>query len=126
MTRPEVRSGITRFVVTSRPIPLDFLRVDSFNLPTEQRKVDDADENGGVAPRKSLLGLGGLGRLWKDGVPVYPFTIHHASLHSKRRYTFYASSDSNRKKWKDAFDEAIGLRKAQQEANRVSGVSSTP
>lgn len=120
MTKPEIRAGITQNIVVSRPIPLDFLRLDSFRLPAERRKVDTFAEGMGPpeppAKGKSLLGLG---RLFNDSVPVYPFMIHHASLHSKRRYTLFASSDSQRKKWEEAFREAIGLRRAQQEANQV-------
>lgn len=113
MTRPEVRAGVTRNVVTSRPIPLDFLRLGSFSLPAETRKVDDE----GRTTKKSILGIGNI---FKDSsIPVYPFMINHASLHSKRRYTLYASSEGNRRKWREAFDEAIIIRRTQQDANRV-------
>ncbi|KAG8964003.1 hypothetical protein FRC00_004149 [Tulasnella sp. 408] len=118
MTRPEVRSGVTRNVVTSRPIPLDFLRLGSFTLPAETRKVDDE----GKVTRKSILGIG---KIFKDSsVPVYPFIFNHASLDSKRRYTLYASSEGNRRKWRDAFDEAIIIRRTQQDANRLFVVES--
>ncbi|KAG8951299.1 hypothetical protein FRC04_006538 [Tulasnella sp. 424] len=113
MTRPEVRAGVTRNVVTSRPIPLDFLRLGSFSLPAETRKVDDE----GRTTKKSILGIG---KIFKDNsIPVYPFMINHASLHSKRRYTLYASSEGIRRKWRDAFDEAMIIRRTQQDANRL-------
>ncbi len=116
MTRPEVRAGITRYVVISRPIPLEFLRIDSFSLSTETRKIDDSDEPGSPGKKSRF----GLGKLFRDSVTVYPFMIHHASLHSKRRYTLFAKSEAERRKWKEMIEEALFLRKTQQETNKVS------
>ncbi|KAG8904661.1 hypothetical protein FRB99_001381 [Tulasnella sp. 403] len=105
MTRSEERAGINRHIMVSRPVPLEFLRLDSFTLPQEQRRKDG--EN------KPLL------RFWSDSEPVYPFMIHHAVVQSKRRYTLFAQSEAERRQWHEAFKQALGLRRAQQEANKL-------
>ncbi|KAG9039251.1 hypothetical protein FRB95_011836 [Tulasnella sp. JGI-2019a] len=107
-------NGISRFLVVSRPIPLEFLRLGSFKLPTETRKVTTPD--GEPRSRISTFFTN------KDSTPAYPFVVSHAALQGKRRYTLCANSDSVRRKWYDSLRDAIGLRDAQQQANRLFAV----
>ncbi|KAJ7603752.1 hypothetical protein DFH06DRAFT_1256028 [Mycena polygramma] len=92
LTREETRSNGVRRYLVSRPIPLSFMRLGTFNSPAENRR---------------------------DGLKhysVYPFTVYHASSKT-RRYTLYVSTEAERKRWYTVFQEAIGLHRARQEAN---------
>ena len=64
-------------------------------------------------------GGGALSALQFRFEPYFPFTIYHASAKSARRYTLFAPSEKIRSKWKDALVDALGVRKAEQEANQV-------
>jgi hypothetical protein len=87
-------------------MPLSFLRLGSFDAPPESRR-EKADD-------------GRLLESWRSqSVPVYPFTIYHASSQAARRYTLYVTSDAVRKKWYNAFVDAIGVHKVRQDANMV-------
>ena len=50
--------------------------------------------------------------------PVFPFTVFH-KLDFQRRYTFYAESEASRKRWYDTLVDAMGVRRAQQDVNKV-------
>lgn len=50
---------------------------------------------------------------------MYPFTIYHARTNTSRRYTLYTRTSAARAKWHSAFVDAIGVRKARQDANKV-------
>jgi hypothetical protein len=50
---------------------------------------------------------------------MYPFTIHHANTNERRRYTLYTQTPTARAKWYSALVDAIGVRKARQDANKV-------
>ncbi|KAF8968138.1 hypothetical protein BDZ97DRAFT_1916355 [Flammula alnicola] len=105
LTREEKRpNGSIRRVLMSRPMPLSFLRLGSFNAPAESRREKSED--------------GCLLESWRSqSVPVYPFTIYHASRKSARGYTLYVASEAQRKKWYNAFVDTIGVHKARQDAN---------
>ncbi|TFY66575.1 hypothetical protein EVG20_g4514 [Dentipellis fragilis] len=104
-TRP---TGMVKRRVVSRPIPLEYLRLDSFKAPVESRR--DRTENGGGG---SLLGSFSASARQE----LFPFTIHHAAGKGSRRYTLYASTANLRNKWRDAFVDALGVRKVRLEAN---------
>ncbi|KAF8206488.1 hypothetical protein K438DRAFT_1817292 [Mycena galopus ATCC 62051] len=93
LTREESRpNGAVKRYLVSRPIPLSFLRLGSFNDPAENRR---------------------------DGLKfrsVYPFNVYHAASHS-RHYTLCVETEAQRKKWHAVFREAVGLHIARQEAN---------
>ncbi|KIM39836.1 hypothetical protein M413DRAFT_446755 [Hebeloma cylindrosporum] len=105
LAREEKRpNGSVRRLLMSRPMPLSFLRLGSFDGPPESRR-EKADD-------------GRLLESWRSqSVPVYPFTIYHASSRAARRYTLYVTSDAVRKKWYNAFVDAIGVHKVRQDAN---------
>jgi len=48
---------------------------------------------------------------------AYPFTVFH-KFDMQRRYTFYAPSEISRSRWYETFIDALGVRKAQQDANK--------
>ncbi|CCM01400.1 uncharacterized protein FIBRA_03451 [Fibroporia radiculosa] len=104
LLKPEDRSGTIRHSVVSRPIPLEYLRLAAFDSAPEHRK-EKTEEGGFLDSFRARL------------VPVYPFTVYHASAKMTRRYTLYADSENLRKKWYDKLQDAIGVRKVQQEAN---------
>ncbi|KAK0223358.1 hypothetical protein IW262DRAFT_820050 [Armillaria fumosa] len=104
LTREETRpNAVVKRYLISRPLPLSFLRLGSFSDPPEYRKEYDKDG--------SVLGLR------YHNVPIYPFTIYHASSRANRRYTLYVLSDSIRKKWYNYLVDAIGVNKVRQDGN---------
>ena len=50
---------------------------------------------------------------------MYPFTIYHANTSIPRRYTLYTHTPAARTSWYSALVDAIGVRKARQDANKV-------
>lgn len=88
-----------------KPLPLDCMGLGKFTEPPETRK----DEGGnsmrifGNSPTKN----------------AYPFTVFH-KFDVQRRYTFYARSELSRSKWYETFVDTLGVRKAQQDANKAS------
>jgi hypothetical protein len=89
-----------------QPIPLEYLRLGSFDDPVDSRRERSGDA--GILDR--------VRPTYKD---VFPFTIYHASSKNTRRYTLYALNDRVRKKWKHALADATMVRKVQQESNMV-------
>ncbi|TFK47790.1 hypothetical protein OE88DRAFT_1705430 [Heliocybe sulcata] len=104
LTREDVHHGTVRRLIISRPIPLEYLHLGSFNDPPENRK--ERSEEGGL-----------LETLRPSYRPVYPFVVYHASSKTSRRYTLYADSESSRRKWHSALVDALGIRRARQEGN---------
>ena len=89
-----------------QPIPLEYLRLGSFDDPADNR-------------REKLEDAGILDRVRPTYKAIYPFTIYHASSKATRRYTLYAPSDNIRQKWKYVLADALAVRKVQQESNMV-------
>jgi len=106
ITRAEKRSnGDLRYVVSSRPLPLAYLRLGQFDQPSESRK-EKPDERG-------ILDI-----VRFNMIPQYPFTIYHAAAKSNRRYTLYANTESARTKWYNALTSALGVYEASHDANK--------
>ncbi|GJE88623.1 RhoGEF/DH domain-containing protein [Phanerochaete sordida] len=109
LLKPETRSnGNIRHNVISRPIPLEYLRLAAFDALPESR-------------REKATSTIEQARLF-DSFRVrhrqmYPFTLFHASATLTRRYTLYASSESERERWRKAMVEGVALRTARQDAN---------
>ncbi|KAF7312263.1 hypothetical protein MIND_00239300 [Mycena indigotica] len=96
LTNEETRpNGVIKRYLVSRPIPLSYLRLGSFNSPAETRRD-------GLKSR-----------------PVYPFVIYHAAS-KMRRYTLYVETEAERTKWHQVFQPALGLHQARQEANMAT------
>jgi Pleckstrin homology domain len=89
----------------SKPIPLEYLQLASFNEAPEVRR-ERADSGSFINMSSTKQNL-------------YPFTIYHAGAKSTRRYTLYAQTATARDKWHKALVDAIGLRRARQDANKV-------
>ncbi|TFK40376.1 hypothetical protein BDQ12DRAFT_680852 [Crucibulum laeve] len=97
-------NGVVKRHLTSRPIPLSYLRLGAFNSPPETRR--ERADDGGL-----------LESLRYQNVPLYPFTIYHASSRSTRRYTLYVTTESLRKRWHTALVDAMGVHKVREDAN---------
>ncbi|EKM58279.1 uncharacterized protein PHACADRAFT_140069, partial [Phanerochaete carnosa HHB-10118-sp] len=109
LLKPEIRSnGSTRHNVISRPIPLEYLRLATFDTLPENRR-----EKATSTIEQARL----FDSFRSRHRPMYPFTIYHASATLTRRYTLYATSESERELWRRAMVDAIGIRKARQDAN---------
>ncbi|KZS88061.1 hypothetical protein SISNIDRAFT_460111 [Sistotremastrum niveocremeum HHB9708] len=106
ITRKEKRESGFKYIVASRPIPLEYLRLGAFDAPQESRK-EKSSEGGGI-----------LDAVKFHYIPVYPFTVYHASAKSSRRYTLYAASERLREKWRNCLVDAIGVRQAYNDANK--------
>ncbi|KAF9648739.1 hypothetical protein BDM02DRAFT_3155589 [Thelephora ganbajun] len=104
LTKEEQRNGVTKYRIMSRPIPLEYLRLGSFDDPSDNR-------------RERLEDAGILDRVRPTYKPLYPFKIYHASSKATRSYTLYAPSEGMRKKWNYALADAITVRKVHQESN---------
>ncbi|KAI6155677.1 hypothetical protein BKA82DRAFT_991323 [Pisolithus tinctorius] len=91
-----------RRLVVSRPIPLAYLRLGSFDGPPENRK--ERPEEGSFL-RVSYR-------------PMYPFTVYHAFEKATRRYTLYASTEAARTKWHDALVNTKAIEDARREGNQ--------
>ena len=64
------------------------------------------------------LGVGASPDAVNDARAVYPCTIHHNGRLGGS-YTLYTETSQARLEWKAKLEEAIGLRKAVQESNKV-------
>lgn len=84
---------------------LSYLRLGSFTDPPDMRK----EKNEG----------GFLDSLRSQTVPVFPFTLYHASSRSARRYTLYVASEAQRQKWKSTLSNAIAVHRVREESNKV-------
>ncbi|KIK10379.1 hypothetical protein K443DRAFT_670999 [Laccaria amethystina LaAM-08-1] len=105
LTREEKRpSGSVKRLIMSRPIPLSFLRLGTFDSAPETRR--ERAEDGGL-----------LDSLRYQTVTLYPFTVYHASNRSTRRYTLYVTTEALRKRWQSVLVETIGVFKVRQDSN---------
>ncbi|KAH9479317.1 Rho1 guanine nucleotide exchange factor 1 [Psilocybe cubensis] len=119
MTKTKEKDGVTKYQVNRRPIPLDLLTLVNFTDPPTQRsagilrnlrggeKHDGASMNPGLSPESAT-----------DSRSVYPLTLHHNGR-TGGPYILYAESAQIRAEWKAKLEDALGLRKAVQESNKV-------
>ncbi|KAG2157870.1 uncharacterized protein EDB93DRAFT_730686 [Suillus bovinus] len=106
LTKEERRTGgILKRYVASRPIPLEYLKLGSFEGQPESRK--ERSEEGGL-----------LDNLRAQYKPIYPFTIYHSADKLERRYTLYAPTESAREKWRNALVEAKTIDDVRRDANK--------
>lgn len=96
----------------SQPIPLEYIRLASFDAPPENRKDRAHSSN-----EQSARFLDSFRSRYRS---MYPFTIFHASAKSARRYTLYSASEAERESWHKALIEAVAVRKVRQDSNMVS------
>ncbi|KZO91124.1 hypothetical protein CALVIDRAFT_531027 [Calocera viscosa TUFC12733] len=118
LTQQESHMGNVKHVVISRPIPLQYLRLASFTSPPDSRRQDRPH-----SPSEKSSGFNVPLPLLRGQQSVWPFTIYHAVERSQRRYTLYADSEEKRRKWYEALVDALGVMRAQQEANRWFAVN---
>ncbi|KAF4571140.1 hypothetical protein EYR36_008468 [Pleurotus pulmonarius] len=105
INQEEKRGSVIKRVAVSRPIHLSYLRLASFSGPPETRR-EKAEDSGGI-----------LDSLRRVDVPLYPFTVYHASSRSTRRYTFYVASEALRKKWYNALVDTLTVNRVRDEAS---------
>ncbi|KAI0264429.1 hypothetical protein BC834DRAFT_826441 [Gloeopeniophorella convolvens] len=96
--------GTARRRIVSRPIPLEYLRLGSFNGQPEVRK--ERADNGSFINMSSTK---------QD---MYPFSIYHAGARAARGYTLYTPTAVARERWRAALTDAIAVRKVAQEASQ--------
>jgi hypothetical protein len=89
----------------AQPIPLEYLGLGSFDGPAEVRK-ERADSGSFISMSSTKQNM-------------YPFIIYHTDTTIPRRYTLYTQTPTARAKWSSALEDAIGVRKARQDANKV-------
>lgn len=106
---PEQSNATARRNIVSRPIHLSYLRLGSFTSSPMLRK-ERAEEAGLLDSLRST-----------STVPMYPFTVYHASHKSARRYTLFVASDGVRQRWYSALVDAIGVHRARQDASMWFG-----
>ncbi|KZT57930.1 hypothetical protein CALCODRAFT_495589 [Calocera cornea HHB12733] len=119
LTQQETHMGNIKYVVISRPIPLQYLRLGSFTSPSESRRQDRPAQTDGEKTSSFNVTI----PLMRGQQSVWPFTIYHAVQRSQRRYTLYADSEAKRAKWHEGLVDALGVISAQQEANRWFAVN---
>ncbi|KAF7799770.1 hypothetical protein EIP86_011012 [Pleurotus ostreatoroseus] len=106
--------GSTRYIIISRPIPLEYLRLAAFDMPIEEYKDKSRTHSTSEQSTRALLFASRSSVKYRK---LYPFTIYHAYSRSSRRYTLYAASEEERQTWRKALINAIGIRKVRQESN---------
>ncbi|KAI0280767.1 CNH domain-containing protein [Russula aff. rugulosa BPL654] len=102
-------SGPMRGSHIFRPIPLECLRLASFDDESEVRK-----HHLGLLKR-----VGSCFRSSPTKQQIYPFTICHVAAKITRRYTLYAKSGTERNRWNVALDSAIKARKSQEDGRTL-------
>lgn len=107
VSRPSANFFDPLLTQPSKPIHLSYLRLASFSGPPETRR-EKAEDTGGI-----------LDSLRRVDVPLYPFTVYHASSRSTRRYTFYVTSEALRKKWYNALVDTLAVNRVRDEASMV-------
>ncbi|TCD69356.1 hypothetical protein EIP91_007912 [Steccherinum ochraceum] len=107
--RPEERpNGAIRYGVVSRPIPLEYLRLGSFDGTPELRKEKEKMAGYDIPMFRS-----------SRTVKVYPFKVYHSSSPNTRAYTFFAPGEAERDTWKAKLMDALEVRKVGQDANKL-------
>ncbi|EAU90407.2 signal transducer [Coprinopsis cinerea okayama7 len=111
-TKVKEKDGITKYHVVRKPIPLDLLHPVSFNDPPIIRnpsRFRSSSSNGRVDTPDSMRNN------------VYPFTLHQTGRQgtANTNISFLAESPQVRADWKAKLEEALGLRKAVADANKV-------
>ncbi|KAG5643359.1 hypothetical protein DXG03_001041 [Asterophora parasitica] len=118
VTEHEEDGGISRYHVQRRPIPLELLTLVKFDdRPTQSATVRSQFRSGGTSSGSASSNSGSLSDSG-DSHRLYPFTIHHSGR-SGGPIILYAESSATRGEWKEKLEEATGLRKVVQDANKV-------
>ncbi|TFK71429.1 hypothetical protein BDN72DRAFT_837648 [Pluteus cervinus] len=118
MTKPKEKEGVTRYHLQRRPIPLEMLTLGSFADPPTMRQTGLLRN---LRDRRTEDTTGNQGNRPVDGVDsrfVYPFTFSNVGR-TEGTHLVYAESQVQRDAWKRSFEDALGLRTAVQEHNKV-------
>ncbi|KAH0583069.1 hypothetical protein H2248_010954 [Termitomyces sp. 'cryptogamus'] len=118
ITKRREQDGVSKYHIARKPIPLDLLSLLKFtDYPTNRRS---SSRNHRSAPSTASASSNSGGQS-DNGDPqvIYPLTIHHNGRRHGGSLTFYTDSATHRVEWRQKLDEAIGLRKVVQDANKV-------
>ncbi|KIL64636.1 hypothetical protein M378DRAFT_186692 [Amanita muscaria Koide BX008] len=120
MTKVKELDGVTKYIVTRRPIPLDLLTLASFNDSPTQRRAGLLRgfrcERYGEAPTPNTPGASPDAA--NDSQLMYPLTLHYNGRMGGP-YILYAYSQQARLEWKSKLEEALVLRRVVQDSNKV-------
>ncbi|KIJ55471.1 hypothetical protein M422DRAFT_151724 [Sphaerobolus stellatus SS14] len=128
MTKPKDKGdGVVKYHVNRRPIPLDLLTLANFTDPPQQRGTGLLHtlrrDTGGPGNDYTPAGSGPVPSNSNNGEPVDSRTVYPCTIHHNGRlgglYTLYAESAQARLEWKAKLDEALALRRAVTENNKV-------
>ncbi|UZJ52746.1 hypothetical protein CBS101457_002066 [Exobasidium rhododendri] len=103
--REEGENVSSKFVLAKRPIPVEMIQLIGFQDPSVSRSI-------------GLSNFHLRSNSEKDFRDLYPFTIAHIGG-KMEPLTLYVPSKLARDEWKVKLQEAMGLRAAVQEANKV-------
>ena len=97
-----------KYYVTRKPIPLDLLHPVSFTEPVIIRNPSRFRSTASISSRTEIT----------DARNVYPFTLQYTGRQGSN-FNLSADSAHTRNEWKMKLEEALGLRRAVAEANKV-------
>ncbi|TFK21787.1 signal transducer [Coprinopsis marcescibilis] len=106
LTKQKERDGMTKYNVVRKPIPLDLLHPVSFNEPFATRN-----------PQASRLRTG-ITSTTDRNQNVFPFILHYTGRNGAN-FTLAAETPQTRTEWKHKIEEALGLRQAVADSNKV-------
>lgn len=99
---------------------MELLTLLSFQDPPQQRGTSILRAMRGGEKNQHVESPGDKAETSNDSRTLYPCSVHHAGRVGGHHQLF-AESAQVRAEWKRRLDEAMGLRRAVQEANKVSG-----
>lgn len=91
-----------RYILAKRPIPVEMIELSGFNDASVSRSI----------------GLSNFHIRERDTRDLWPFTVQHIGG-KMEPLTLFSVSKEGREEWKKKLDEAMGLRSAVQDANKV-------
>lgn len=108
------RRPYKKFQVYKRPIPLDLLALESYDVPVRVKRRSSlfVGRDDATGPYPSTLGAQGTSDAHQG---TLPFTITHEG-HLGGSYTLYADTEDTRSMWRSKLGEAIQLR---QKSSRI-------
>ncbi|KAJ9102459.1 hypothetical protein QFC21_002859 [Naganishia friedmannii] len=106
-------SGIAKHYINRRPVPVELIVLNSFENTGQTRAVGFLK---GIRGDRHETSAGG--RDAPDSRTVYPFSYTIIGSGSAAgQYTLWADSEQSRQEWKEKFQHAQALRRAEIEAN---------
>ncbi|KAJ9125819.1 hypothetical protein QFC24_002603 [Naganishia onofrii] len=112
-------TGIAKHYINRRPVPVELIVLNSFENAGQTRAVGFLK---GIRGDRHEASSGG--RDASESRTVYPFSYTIIGSGSAAgQYTLWADSEQSRQEWKEKFQHAQALRRAEIEANTDFGIS---